>query len=39
MKLARSSKFAALAATGALALVGCLSGDSASDSGLRKPPA
>ena len=33
MKLARSSKFAALAATGALALVGCSSGDSASDSG------
>ena len=33
MKLARSSKIAALAATGALALVGCSSSDSASDSG------
>ncbi|MCO5298700.1 MAG: phosphate ABC transporter substrate-binding protein PstS [Candidatus Nanopelagicales bacterium] len=30
MKLARSSKFAVLAATGALALVGCASGDSGS---------
>jgi len=33
VKLARSSKIAALAATGALALVGCSSSDSASDSG------